>query len=171
MNGERERAIRVWRKFRVVAVALLLGYLAWGVLTVAVAWADVTASNNPAVPVPTLGYLRPPSGASDKVARAYYDYLAKQTFATFGETYHFDLPSFLIMYAFIGGSIVLLYVFVFAWYAGRLRRNDLYPIEVYGGYITERAGPLDILDYFVWAVMLIYVVVYIVITMIFGQLY
>lgn len=166
-----ERLAKTWDRLRVVAIVLLVMYALSGVLLVAKAWADAQSSQEAAIPAPGLVYLRPPTGASDSVVQRYYDYLQKMTYATLPEQYHLDVNSLLIMYAALGISIGTLYVFVISWYTSRLRRNDLYPVEVYNGFIAERAGPIDLLDYYVWALMLAYIVVYVVINLIFAQLY
>ena len=171
MSAENAKLATTGRRVRTAAVVLLAIYALSGVLLVAKAWADAQSSQEAIIPSPGIVYLKPPTGSSDRVVSAYYDYLQKMTYATLPEQYHLDIPSLLIMYAVLGINIGGIYVFVIGWYYSRLRKNDLYPVEVYNGLISERAGPFDILNYYLWTLMGLYIVVYIVINLIFAQLY
>lgn len=171
MSAEKARLGKTWDRIRIGAAVLIAVYLLSGVIVVAKAWADAQSSEEPIFPVPGIVYVKPPTGASDSVVQQYYDYLQKMTYATLPEQYHLDVNSLLIMYAVLGINIGGIYVFVIGWYYSRLRKNDLYPVEVYNGFIAERAGPVDILNYYLWTLMGLYIVVYIVINLIFAQLY
>ncbi len=146
-------------------------YVLFGTLIIASAWADAVSMTNVIFPTPPIAHLRPPSGANDSVVEQYYDYQQKQAYSNFPEKYHFEINTVLVIYGILAINIAGLYVFVYAWYTARLRKNDLYPIEVYNGYITERGSPFDYFNYYVWTVMGVYCVVYIVLSLVYAQLY
>ena len=53
----------------------------------------------------------------------------------------------------------------------RRHQGDLYPVEVYNAYITERGGPIDSFNWATYAILLTYMAYYTVINLIFGQYY
>lgn len=146
-----------------VAIYLLLGAL------LAVPAYATENTLNPLVPVP--GHTtNVPTGSDDASVKAYYDYLNLEHASSLKETYHFNWQNFFVTYAVIAAALISLYFFAFAWYSRR-RSGDLYPVEVFNGLLTERAGPIDAFNYAVWGILGIYMVWYIVIQLIYGQIY
>jgi hypothetical protein len=149
-------------------VAGVVVYLLLGVLLAYPAYATEN-TNNPFVPVPH-GNVDVPTGSDDASVLAYYDYLNRQHAATLQETYTFNWQNFLITYAIIAAALISLYFFAMVWYS-RKRSGDLYPVEAYNGFITERNGPVDVLNYAVAAILGIYMLYYTVVDLIYGQIY
>lgn len=143
-------------------------YLLLGILLAVPAYATENTLN-PLVPVPSHT-SRVPTGSDDASVQAYYDYLNLEHANTLKETYHFNWQNFIVTYAMIAAALISLYFFAFAWYARR-RSGDLYPVEVFNGLLTERAGPVDAFNYAVWGILGIYMIWYIVIQLIYGQIY
>ncbi len=143
-------------------------YLVLGAI-LAVPAAATENTFNPIVPVP-VSVSGVPTGSDDASVQAYYDYLNLVHANSLKETYHFSWGNFFITYALIAAVLIALYFFAFAWYARR-RAGDLYPVEVYNGFITERGGPVDAFNYAAWAILGIYMVWYLVIQLIYGQIY
>jgi hypothetical protein len=165
-SGARARTMKRIRQFYVLTVVI---YLIMGVLLVGVAYAQ-QASQSWVFPTPGTTQLKVPTGSDDAQAQAYFNYLQLQTYAGIHETYHVNVIALLEVYG-VGGLVLgVLYLFMFAWYA-RLRTDDLYPVEVYNGYVTERGGPIDPFNWAVWTIMIIYAVAYIAVSLTYGQLY
>jgi hypothetical protein len=164
--NKRQRTMRRIRKFYALTV---IAYLILGIALVGVAYAQ-QSSQSSVFPVPGNRQLSVPRGSTDAEARAYFDYLQLQTYAGLQETYSISIVTVLEFYGVGGIVLVTTYFFMFAWYA-RLKRDDLYPVEVYNGYVTERGGPVDAFNWAVWAIMVIYAVAYIAISITYGQLY
>ncbi len=159
------------RKSRGVIRFYLAGaviYLFLGALLAVPAYATENTLN-PIVPVPAHT-TRVPTGSDDASVKAYYDYLALEHASSLKETYHFNWQNFIVTYALIAVVLISLYFFAFAWYARR-RSGDLYPVEVFNGLLTERAGPVDAFNYAVWSILGIYMIWYIVLQLIYGQIY
>jgi hypothetical protein len=143
-------------------------YAALAILFTAIAYAQPSRST--AIPVPSQGFLHPPKGSSDAVVEQYYDYLRLQNYGDLGQTWKWSWTHILDALGFGAAFLVVLYFFIFAWFARR-RRGDLYPVEVYNGYITERNGSVDAFNWAVYALIAIYAVTYIAMSLRFGQLY
>jgi hypothetical protein len=152
---------------RVYAGGVLV-YLILGALLAVPAYATENTLS-PLVPVPGSS-RNVPTGSDDASVLAYYDYLNLRHANSLKETYLYDWQGFLVTYALIAAALISLYFFAFAWYARR-RAGDLYPVEVYNGFLTERNGPVDAFNYAVWAILGIYMVYYTVIQLLYGQLY
>jgi ABC-type multidrug transport system permease subunit len=165
MTRLRHRWSRGIVRFYVVGVVV---YLLLGVLLAVPAYATENTLN-PLVPVPA-GTTKVPTGSDDASVQAYYDYLNLEHAGTLKETYHFNWQNFIVTYAVIAAALISVYFFAFAWYAKR-RSGDLYPVEVFNGVVTERAGPIDAFNYAVWGILGIYMLWYIVIQLIYGQIY
>ncbi|MCL5736023.1 MAG: hypothetical protein M1274_10635 [Actinobacteria bacterium] len=162
LRGPKSRALR---RFYLGGVVV---YLILGALLAYPAYATENTLN-PVVPVPAWS-TNVPTGSDDASVQAYYDYLSLEHFSTMKETYHFNWQNFTVTWAVIAAALISLYFFAFAWYARR-RSGDLYPVEVYNGFITERNGPIDMFNYAVWAILGIYAIFYMVIQLIYGQIY
>jgi hypothetical protein len=123
--------------------------------------------------IPTLNkpYLKVPTGSDDKAVTAFFDYNQLRHIASLQETYFMD-PYYLgTMYLIIGVVLLIFYAVAFSWFARRRNQGDLYPVEVYNAYITERSGPVDMLNWVVYVVLLSYMVTYTVVNLIGGQYY
>lgn len=169
MNATRQpatsgRGLRWARRFYVLTVGVY-GLLA--MIFVAAAWADPRSS---VVPLPSQTSLQPPAGSQDAIVQRYFEYLHLQSLGSIGQTWLTNWVGLLDAFAFGAVFLIVLYFFVFAWFARR-RSGDLYPVEVYNGYITERNGGIDPFNWAVYAVVLILAVFYITVSIRFGQLY
>jgi len=161
----------MWRRAQIIYLCLMLAYAVMGLLIVSIAYAQNNESSaSPIFPVPAETTVHPPSGSSDAVVDRYYRYLDIQNYAHLTETYHLDVRGLLEFYGVAAMVIFILYFFVFIWYVRR-KVDDLYPAEVYNGYISERGGPIDAFNWWSWAVMTVYAIAYIAVTMVYGQLY
>jgi hypothetical protein len=156
------------RVTRRIYLAGVVFYLLLGVLLAVPAYATENTLN-PIAPVPGSS-LSVPTGSDDASVLAYYDYLNLEHANSLKETYHYNWQNFLVTYALIAAALISLYFFSFAWYARR-RTGDLYPVEVFNGFITERGGPVDPFNWAVWAILGIYMVYYVVIQLLYGQIY
>ena len=111
-----------------------------------------------------------PSGSDDQAVRAYYDYLHNWQLMKIQETYFFQPSMVTWIYAGIGMLIIIFLFITYIWHI-RHRQGDLYPVEVYNGYISERGGKVD---YFNWAVFSIvgsFALYYAATNLIYGQIY
>ncbi|HEY3318556.1 MAG TPA: hypothetical protein VGK50_09055 [Coriobacteriia bacterium] len=111
-----------------------------------------------------------PSGSDDASVKAFYHYLDLRHFMKEKETYVGDPETAATYYGLVGVAVILFYYFTFAWYA-RLKSGDLYPVEVYNGYIAERGGPVDPFNWATYAILLAYMVYYTVVNIVYGQMY
>jgi hypothetical protein len=164
--SKRHRTMGRIRKFYALTV---IAYLILGIVLVGVAYAQ-TSSLSSVFPAPGNSKLSVPRGSTDAEAKAYFDYLQLQAYGGLHETYSINIVTVIEFYGVGGIVLVTTYFFMFAWYA-RLNRDDLYPVEVYNGYVTERGGPVDPFNWAVWAIMVIYAIAYIAISITYGQLY
>jgi hypothetical protein len=144
-------------------------YLLLGAILAVPAYATENTLN-PFIPVPGYTGQAVPTGSDDAAVQAYYDYLNLEHSRSLTETYHYNWENFITTYAVIAAALISLYFFAFAWYARR-RSLDLYPVEVFNGVITERSGPIDAFNYAVWSILGIYIIWYVVIQLIYGQIY
>lgn len=111
-----------------------------------------------------------PTGSDDASVKAFYHYLDLRHLAVERETYVGDPETAATYYGLIGVAIIIFYYFTFAWYA-RLKSGDLYPVEVYNGYIPERGGPVDRFNWATYTILVAYMVYYTVVNILFGQMY
>ena len=162
----------VSRYISTLMVATTVMYAALGGALIYRAYAQQTYS----WVIPTLNRPQPPqvavpTGSDDKSVNAYFDYNQLRHAASLQETYFVD-PYYLgTMYLVIGVVLIISYVLTFSWLARLRSRGDLYPVEVYNAYLTERGGPVDMLNWVAYAVLLSYMVTYTVINLIGGQYY
>ena len=115
--------------------------------------------------------VKVPTGSDDATVKKFYDYLTLRHVGTLEETYGFNWYYFGTMYLVIGTGLVVLFFLTYAWYARVRHQGDLYPVEVYNAYITERGGPVDNFNWAVYAILLIYMAYYTVINLVLGQYY
>jgi hypothetical protein len=169
----RDSARRLPKTYRVVArvmIAATVLYALMGVFIVFEAYAQQTYS----WVLPTVNKPHPrvvPTGADDKAVNAFYDYDQLRHVASLSETYFMDPYYLTTMYLVFGVVIVCFYGLTYAWLARHQSRGDLYPVETYNAYLTERNGPIDAFNWILWAILLSYMVVYTVVNLIGGQYY
>jgi hypothetical protein len=157
------------RRLRRLTVAVTLAYLLIGLIFVAAAVAQEQHTINPVAPYPSSS-SGVPTGNDDATVNQYYEYLDLQNVNTLREQYLFDWQNFTITYMEIAAFVIAFYVLVLAWYS-RQKVLDLYPVEVFNGVITERSGPVDPFSWGIFGIAGIYCLYYIVIHLIYGQLY
>lgn len=157
---------RFWRRLYVSAVAayIVLGFLFAGVAYAQLERIGPSFPSNPVVKVP--------SGSDDDTVMAYYDYLQLRHLQQQTNTYGVNPVDLTIVYGILGAVLLLFAALVWMWHT-RQGRNDpgLYPVEVYNGYVAERAGPVDLFTWANYAVMLAFMVWYIWWDLVFGQWY
>ena len=156
------------KTMRRIYVITVITYVLLGLLLTIPAYATENTAN-PIVPIPGPS-VSVPTGSDDVSVLAYYDYLNLRHANSLKETYNYDWQTFLVTYGLIAAVLIAFYFFVFAWYARR-RRSDLYPVEVYNGFITERGGPVEPFNYAAWSILGIYMIYYVAIQLTYGQLY
>jgi hypothetical protein len=164
-----QRVTRLVVAFMVASAAL---YAAFGGFLIYRAYAQQTYSwvlptpNQPQPPQVSV-----PTGSDDKSVNAFFEYNQLRHLNSLRETYFID-PYYLgTMYLVIGVILLISYVLTFSWFARLRAQGDLYPVEVYNAYLTERGGPVDKLNWVAYAVLLSYMVTYTVINLIGGQYY
>jgi hypothetical protein len=154
-----------WLYIIVVVLYLLIGLVFVGPALAT----DEQHTLNPVAPIPTSS-SRVPTGNDDATVQAYYDYLNTQQLSTLREQYVFNWQNFVVTYLEMAVFVIVFLFLAFAWYARR-KTADIYPIEVFNGVITERAGPVDPFNWAVYSILGTYMVYYIVVHLIYGQLY
>ncbi len=122
-------------------------------------------------PTPNKPFLKVPTGSDDASVKRFYDYNNLRHVATLEETYYVNGYYWGTMYLVIGLILLVSYFLTFAWFARLRSQGDLYPVEVYNGYLTERGGPIDTFNWVVYAVLLSYMAYYTIINIMGGQYY
>lgn len=168
MSAEKTRRVRKAISIFLIVTTVLYGLL--GGLLVYQAYAQQTLSTVYPVPGKIIkGGV--PTGNDDATVKRYYEYLTLRHVGTVTETYDYDWYYTGTMYLVIGTGLIVFYFLTFAWYARTRHQGDLYPVEVYNAYITERGGPVDSFNWAVYAILGIYMVYYTVINLVLGQYY
>jgi hypothetical protein len=144
-----------------VAIYILIGFLFIGAQVYAQPFKSASETGN---------IRRVPTGHDSVTVQKYYDYLNESRLLTLNETYVIDASALSWSYGFLGVILIIFFFFIFAWYA-RLMKHDLYPVESYNGYITERGGPVDYFNYAFYAIIISFSIYYFVVQMLYGQLY
>jgi hypothetical protein len=151
-----------------VASAVLYGLLGAGL--VYQAYAQQTRSW--IIPTPNKPqFAHIPTGSDDVTVKQYYEYNALRHLGSMEEQYFVDPYYEGTMYLAIGVVLLVSYFLAFVWYAKTRNQGDLYPVEVYNAYLTERNGPIDMFNWVTWAVLLSYMAYYTVINLMFAQYY
>ncbi len=157
---------RFWRRLYVFGVVV---YIALGFVFAGVAYAQMerigpSFTTNPVTKVPT--------GSDDVTVQKYYDYLQLRHLQQQVETYGVSSVTLVIVYGILGATLLLFAALAWIWFSRQKRgAPGLYPVEVYNGYITERADPVDAFAWSNYAVMLAFMVFYIWWDLVFGQWY
>jgi hypothetical protein len=158
---------RAWAWAKRLYLLSVLMYALLASVFVAMAWASTQSVT---VPLPSKLFLAPPAGSSDAAAEQYFDYLHLQNIGNLGQNSGQNWFGLTEAMGFGAAFLIALYFLVFAWFSRR-RSGDLYPVEVYNGYITERNGGVDPFNWAVYAIVLIYAIFYISVSLRFGQIY
>jgi hypothetical protein len=164
--SERTRLLR--RRIDRIFLLTVVLYVALGL--VAAAGAVAQQRSNPVFPEYGKPTATVPTGSDDKSVEDFYHYNQLRELIKVNETYVFDTETFLTYYGLIGIGLISFYFLTFSWYA-RLKTGDLYPTEVYNGYIAERGGPVDPFNWAVYAILLAYMLYYTFVMVTFGQQY
>lgn len=160
---------KLGRRVRTVMVLSAVLYAILGGVLIYQAWAQQTLSW--VYPTPNPPFMKVPTGSDDAAVKAFFDYNNLRHVATLQETYFVNGYYLGTMYLVIGSLLIVFYFLTFAWFARLRSRADLYPVEVYNAYLTERGGPVDNFNWFVYVVLLSYMVYYTVINLLGGQYY
>lgn len=163
--GMSDNTARWVARLYILAAAL---YVLLGFVLIAHAYAR-GQEINPMIPVPSQ-YTDVPTGSDDAAVQAYYDYLNYRHLENLEQTYTWSPLTLTTAYGILGGILVIFYFLVLAWHARR-SRGDLYPVEVFNGYLSERGGPVDAFNWAVYAILLGFMIYYTVVNVIFGQYY
>jgi hypothetical protein len=112
-----------------------------------------------------------PSGSSPEKAQAYFHYLNAHH-ETDGRvaTWHVDWLSVAWMWGFVAAIAIGLLLWV-AQYRSTRERPGIYPVDTFGGFTTERAGPATVFYIVLVAVVTGFAVVLIVGHLVNGQIY
>ena len=109
------------------------------------------------------------SGESPQHATAYYHYLqAHQETLHVPATWHVDWLSL----AWLWGFAIILILVILGWmwqYRSTRQRTGIYPIDSFGGYTTELAGPATLFFLLITLVLTGFAVVLIVGHIVWGQ--
>ena len=173
MRLKRLTAEQTVRTRKVITLVLLVTVLLFGLLgglIVYQAYAQQTLSSV----YPSVGKtvdFKVPTGSDDATVKKFFDYLALRHVGTLEETYIFNWTYFNTMYLVIGTGLIVFYFLTYAWYARVRKQGDLYPVEVYNAYITERGGPVDNFNWAVYSILIVYMAYYAVLNLILGQYY
>ena len=157
---------KAFRRFTAIYLICAALYVVLGFASIVNAYAQ---STNPMIPVPDR-FTNAPSGSDDVAVEAYYDYLNIRHFNQQNETYFLDPVDFITIYGILAGILIIFYFLMMAWYARR-SKGDLYPVEVYNGYLSERGGPVDSFNWAVYAILAAFMIYYVVVHLIYGQYY
>ena len=156
--------VKLPRRVIHIYVVTVVAYAVLGAVLLASAYATAEIPNS--ISVTPLKAV--PTGNSDEVIQQYYDYLWLRHLETYTQTYAINPVLMIIIYAILGAVLVLTYFFTYAWYA-RLPKGDLYPVEVFNGYLSERGSPVDAFNWAMYAILATFMVWYIIWNLIFGQ--
>ena len=154
-------------KMRWARRLIWLTAIIYALLGVAMAW-QAHAQTKSVIDTGTVHEV--PTGSDEKSVQAYYDYLNESQLLSEHETYLIDTPALGWTYGMLGALLIVSYFFIFSWYA-RQQSHDLYPVESYNGYITERGGPVDPFNYAFYIVLGSFMIYYAYIQILYGQLY
>jgi hypothetical protein len=113
-----------------------------------------------------------PSGESPQHAQQYYHYLQSQQLVPHGRaaTWHVDWTSL----AWMWGFVLVLGVIIFLWirqYRSTRQRSGLFPLDTWGGYTTEAAGPATTFFFVFTAFVVVFGAVFVIGHLVNGQLF
>jgi hypothetical protein len=110
-----------------------------------------------------------PSGDTPDKVRQFYDYLQGHQETTHPvQTWHVDWMSL----AWLWGFVVVLVLTLLLWvkqYRTTRQRTGLYPVDTFGGWTTEAAGPATFFFLLLTAVIVAFAVALIVGHIVYGQ--
>jgi hypothetical protein len=111
-----------------------------------------------------------PSGESPQHAEQYYQYLQSHQLVPHGRdaTWHIDSSAL----GWMWGFAVVLVLVLWAWvrqYRSTRPRGFIFPLDTWGGYTTEQAGPTTLFFFLITAIIVIFGGVMVVTHLINGQ--
>jgi hypothetical protein len=111
-----------------------------------------------------------PSGDSPRDAQQYYHYLQSHQLVPHGRdaTWHVDGTALLWMWGFVVVLVVLLWAWV-TYYRSTRQRLGIFPVDTWGGYTTEQAGPATRFFFIVVLPIVVFGGVLVVTHLIYGQ--
>jgi hypothetical protein len=112
-----------------------------------------------------------PSGSAPDKAQAYFEYMnARHQTDGRIETWTVDWLSLAWMWGFVAALALVLLLWL-RQYRSTRERDGIYPVDSFGGYATERAGPATTFFLILTAIVVGFAVVLIAGHLIDGQLY
>jgi len=113
-----------------------------------------------------------PSGESPQHAEQYYHYLQSQQIVPHGRaaTWHVDWTAL----GWMWGFVLVLAVIIILWvrqYRSTRQRSGLFPLDTWGGYTTEAAGPATTYFFVFTAIVVVFGAVLVIGHLVNGQLF
>jgi hypothetical protein len=110
-----------------------------------------------------------PSGDSPETAKQFYLYLQGRHQTDYRvETWHVDWMSLAWLWGFVLVLVIVLLLWVWQYRTTR-QRTGIYPVDSFGGYTTEMAGPSTLFFILLTAFLTLFAVALIVGHLVFGQ--
>jgi hypothetical protein len=110
-----------------------------------------------------------PSGSSPQTAERFYDYLTAHHQDDYRvETWHVDWMSLAWLWGFVLALVVILLLWVWQYRTTR-QRTGIYPVDSFGGYTTEMAGPSTFFFLVLTVLLTLFAVALIVGHLVWGQ--
>jgi hypothetical protein len=111
-----------------------------------------------------------PRGDSPQTAQAYYHYLQSKMLVPHGRvaTWHVDWTSLAWLWGFVIVIVVLLLLWIRQYRTTR-PHTGINPLDSWGGYTTEGAGPLSVSFLFLTLIVVVYGAVMVIGHLIDGQ--
>ena len=117
----------------------------------------------------SLGPHTMPSGESPQHAQQYYDYLqAHQQTMYHPDTWHVRWLDLAWLWGFVIGLVLLLLLWIWQYRTTR-QRTGIYPVDRFGGYTSELAGPATAFFLLLTVVLTAFAVAIIVGHLVWGQ--
>jgi hypothetical protein len=164
-----EKRLRAKRVVKAAVIATTILYVISGGLLIGAAYAQQTRSS--IFPAPNKPIMKVPTGSGDAAVKAFFDYDNLRHVSSLEETYIVNPSDTPTMFLVAGVALIMFYVLAFSWSSDVHAKSDLYPVEVYNGYMAERGGPIGVFVWAGWAVALTYMTYYTVINLMYGQYY
>jgi hypothetical protein len=110
-----------------------------------------------------------PSGDSPDTARRFFDYLNGHHQTDYRvETWHVDWMSLAWLWGFVLALVVVLLLWVWQYRTTR-QRTRIYPVDSFGGWTTEMAGPTSYFFLLLTVVLTLFAVALVVGHLVWGQ--
>jgi hypothetical protein len=110
-----------------------------------------------------------PSGSSPDTAKQFFLYLQGRHQTDYRvETWHVDWMSLAWLWGFVAAIVVLLLLWIWQYRTTR-QRTGIYPVDTFGGYTTEAAGPSTFFFLFLTLVLSLFAAAIIIGHLVWGQ--